>query len=78
MNENCSMLPIPDELLESLAGGVLSDSERESIKQTAVTCKGMGHPSEAVIAMFEAWTKDTGRTEDLEEIRKIILWVYDE
>lgn len=78
MNENAGMLPIPDELLESFAGGVLSDSERESIKQTATTLRGVGQPSEAVIAMFESWTKATGRTEDLEEIRKIVLWVYDE
>ena len=81
MNDNGSLQAIPEELLESIAGGVLTDDDREAIRRGAQISKDNGWSSETAYGVYAAAIVARGTSDDLEdlgEIKSIIKQVYGE
>ena len=78
MDKSDNMLAIPDEFLESIAGGVMTDEDRKSIRSTAQFFKDEGSSQETVLKTLKKTTIIKGNTEDWPEIKEIILSVFAE
>ena len=77
MNEFEEMAKIPDEVLESIAGGKLTDRQREAVEDYANEYKSNNWSLDRVLSVYRddfespRWTE-----EDLQEIEEIIKSVY--
>ena len=76
MSEDNGMLTIPDELLSSVAGGVLSPAEWDRL--TEITCgwRDNGVPRDVVEQLWQGWAKDHADAEDWPRIEGIINEAY--
>ena len=71
------MESIPEELLESIAGGVLDEDDREAIRKFAQDLKEHDISLEATLGYFRANLDGSIDSEDVPECEQIIRAVYE-
>ncbi len=69
---------LPDELLELIAGGVVSDADRENARRIAQGFKDNGFPLEGTLAWWRGSSEGFIDPNDLPEFEEIIRSVYGE
>ena len=70
-------LEIPDEMLESIVGGALSNHERDQFQSVTQKLKKFGLPYENAMAWWHQQTGNYFSDEDWEEIEGIVKSVYE-
>lgn len=78
MNEINEMVAIPDEMLDSIVGGVFNDDEKETIRTIAQQLKQNGYPYKNTMAwLHEQCAGYRFSEEQWKEIESIVKSVYE-
>ena len=76
MSENEGMLAIPDDLLGSIAGGVLDEGTCNSITELTSGWKDNGVPRDTVMEIWQFWAENKADPEDWPQIEGIVNSIY--